>query len=124
MSEGRSSVADASPHPSASSQALWRAFLQTRVVAWAVAALLVGALVASAPGKAAAAEPAAEPMPPKAAELIKVIGKELVADPEFAPNILGPLKMQGIEQFADYGIQIRLKMTTRPDEQFAIRRKA
>jgi small-conductance mechanosensitive channel len=60
----------------------------------------------------------------KAKKLIKEIGKALAADPEFAPNILGPLKMQGIEQFADYGIQIRMKMTTRPGEQFSIRRKA
>ena len=60
----------------------------------------------------------------KAKKLIKEIGKELCADPEFAPSIIEPLKMQGIEQFADYGIQIRMKMTTRPGEQFSIRRRA
>jgi moderate conductance mechanosensitive channel len=32
--------------------------------------------------------------------------------------------MQGVEAFGDYAIQIRLKMTTRPGEQFVIRRKA
>ncbi len=32
--------------------------------------------------------------------------------------------MQGVEQFGDYGIQIRLKMMTKPGEQFVIRRKA
>lgn len=31
--------------------------------------------------------------------------------------------MQGVEQFGDYAIQIRFKMTTRPGEQFVIRRK-
>lgn len=60
----------------------------------------------------------------KAKKLIKQIGKELAADPEFGPNIIEPLKMQGVEQFGDYGIQIRLKMMTKPGEQFVIRRRA
>ena len=60
----------------------------------------------------------------KAKKLIKQIGKDLVADPEFAPHIIEPLKMQGVEQFGDYAIQIRMKMMTKPGEQFAIRRKA
>jgi len=59
-----------------------------------------------------------------AKKLIKQIGKELAADPEFAPHIIEPLKMQGVEQFGDYAIQIRMKMMTKPGEQFAIRRKA
>ena len=60
----------------------------------------------------------------KAKKLIKQIGKDLAEDPEFAPNIIEPLKMQGVEQFGDYGIQIRLKMMTKPGEQFVIRRRA
>jgi small-conductance mechanosensitive channel len=60
----------------------------------------------------------------KAKKLIKQIGKELAEDPEFAPHIIEPLKMQGVEQFGDYGIQIRLKMMTKPGEQFVIRRRA
>ncbi len=59
-----------------------------------------------------------------ARKLIKQIGKDLAADPEFGPNILEPLKMQGVEQFGDYAIQIRLKMMTKPGEQFGVRRKA
>ena len=38
----------------------------------------------------------------KARKLIKQIGKELAEDPEFAPHILEPLKMQGVEQFGDF----------------------
>jgi moderate conductance mechanosensitive channel len=57
-------------------------------------------------------------------KIIKRIGKELAEDPDLAPNIIEPLKMQGVEAFGDYAIQIRLKMTTRPGEQFVIRRKA
>jgi small-conductance mechanosensitive channel len=60
----------------------------------------------------------------KAGKLIKRVGKELAADPEFSPHIIEPLKMQGVEQFGDYAIQIRMKMTTKPGEQFVIRRRA
>ncbi|WP_445500506.1 mechanosensitive ion channel domain-containing protein [Microvirga sp. G4-2] len=60
----------------------------------------------------------------QAKKVIKQVGKELAADPEFAPNIIEPLKMQGVEQFGDFAIQLRMKMMTRPGEQFVIRRKA
>jgi moderate conductance mechanosensitive channel len=60
----------------------------------------------------------------KAKKIIKKIGQSLAENPEFAPNILEPLKMQGVEQFADYAIQIRIKMKTRPNQQFTIRRRA
>ena len=60
----------------------------------------------------------------KVKRIIKQIGKELQADPEFAPHILETLKMQGVEQFGDFAIQIRLKMMTKPGEQFVIRRRA
>ena len=57
-------------------------------------------------------------------KIVKEIGKELANDPEFAPHIIEPLKMQGVDQFGDYAIQVRMKMMTRPGEQFTIRRKA
>ena len=60
----------------------------------------------------------------KARKLIKKIGEALAADPAFAPNILEPLKMQGVETFGDFAIQVRVKMKTKPGEQFVIRRKA
>lgn len=60
----------------------------------------------------------------KVKQLIKQIGKELAADPELKPHIIETLKMQGVEQFSDYAIQIRMKMTTKPGEQFVIRRRA
>jgi len=60
----------------------------------------------------------------KAKKLIKQIGLELQEDPEFAPLILEPLKMQGVEQLGDFAVQIRAKMMTMPGEQFVIRRKA
>ena len=60
----------------------------------------------------------------KAKKLIKQIGKDLAADPEFGPNIIEPLKMQGVEQFGEFAVQIRMKMMTKPGQQFTIRRKA
>jgi moderate conductance mechanosensitive channel len=57
-------------------------------------------------------------------KIIKQVGAELAQDPEFAPNILETLKMQGVEQFGDFAIQIRMKMMTKPGEQFVIRRRA
>jgi moderate conductance mechanosensitive channel len=59
-----------------------------------------------------------------ARKLIKQIGLELAQDAEFAPLILEPLKMQGVEQLGDFAVQIRAKMMTLPGEQFVIRRKA
>jgi small-conductance mechanosensitive channel len=60
----------------------------------------------------------------KARKLIKQIGLELQQDPEFAPLIFEPLKMQGVDELGDYAVTIRAKMMTVPGEQFVIRRKA
>src|SRR5262249_47466535 len=60
----------------------------------------------------------------KVKKLIKQVGKELAEIPDFKPHILETLKMQGVEQFGDYAIQIRMKMKTKPNEQFTIRRRA
>jgi len=57
-------------------------------------------------------------------KVIKQIGKQLGEDPELKPIIIEPLKMQGVQQFGDFAIQIRLKMMTRPGEQFVVRRRA
>ncbi|UYN96377.1 MAG: mechanosensitive ion channel family protein [Enhydrobacter sp.] len=60
----------------------------------------------------------------KAKKLIKQVGLELAKDPDLSPNILQPLKMQGVEEFGDFAIKIRTKMMTKPGEQFVIRRRA
>lgn len=60
----------------------------------------------------------------KARKLIKSVGQELKADPELGRHIMEPLKMQGVQEFGDYAVQIRCKMMTKPGEQFVIRRKA
>ncbi len=60
----------------------------------------------------------------KARKLIKQIGLDLAKIPEYAPLILEPLKMQGVDAFGDYAVQIRMKMMTLPGENFVIRRQA
>jgi small-conductance mechanosensitive channel len=57
-------------------------------------------------------------------KIIKQIGKELQSDPDLAPHILQTLKMQGVEEYGEYAIKIRMKMMTKPGEQFVIRRRA
>jgi small-conductance mechanosensitive channel len=60
----------------------------------------------------------------KAKKLIKQVGKTLAEDAELGPKFIEPLKMQGVEKFGDFAVQIRVKMKTMPNEQFVIRRKA
>src|SRR5208283_4073904 len=50
----------------------------------------------------------------KARKLIKQVGVELQNDPEFAPLIIEPLKMQGVDNLGDFAVQIRAKMMTLP----------
>jgi moderate conductance mechanosensitive channel len=59
-----------------------------------------------------------------ARKLIKQVGLELKAEPEFAPLIIEPLKLQGVDAFGDFAIQLRAKMMTLPGEQFVVRRAA
>ena len=59
-----------------------------------------------------------------ARKLIKKIGLELAQDPEFAASTLQPLKMQGVDSFGDFAVVLRMKLMTKPGEQFGIKRKA
>jgi moderate conductance mechanosensitive channel len=59
-----------------------------------------------------------------AKKLIKQIGLDLGKNPDFAPLIIEPLKMQGVDALGDFAVQLRAKMMTLPGEQFAIRRQA
>ncbi|TGV14654.1 mechanosensitive ion channel family protein [Mesorhizobium sp. M8A.F.Ca.ET.173.01.1.1] len=59
-----------------------------------------------------------------ARKLVKKIGQELAQDPEFAADTIEPLKMQGIDAFGDFAVQLSMKMTTKPGTQFPIKRRA
>lgn len=58
-----------------------------------------------------------------ARRLIKRIGLELAEDPEFKQWVLSPIKMQGVQEFGEYGIVLRVKVTTRPGGAFNMKRK-
>jgi len=60
----------------------------------------------------------------KARKIVKKIGQQFAEDPEYAPHIIEPMKMQGVQNIGDYGLELRVKMMTKPGEQFVIKRKA
>jgi small-conductance mechanosensitive channel len=60
----------------------------------------------------------------KARKLLKQVGKDLAADPDLAPLILEPLKMQSVGDFGDYGLVLKVKMKCRPNGQYMVRKKA
>jgi small-conductance mechanosensitive channel len=59
-----------------------------------------------------------------ARKLIKKIGLELAADPEFAADTIQPLKMQGIDNFGDFAVELKMKLMTKPNAQFTMKRRA
>ncbi len=54
--------------------------------------------------------------------VFKQINQELAADPEMGPNLLEPLKSQGVKAMEDSAMIIRAKFTAKPGQQFLIRR--
>ena len=60
----------------------------------------------------------------KAKKIIKEIGEQLKEDPEIGPHILETLKMKGVEQFGDFGIELSFAFIAHPGRQSDIRRQA
>jgi small-conductance mechanosensitive channel len=60
----------------------------------------------------------------KVRKMVKGVGAELLEDEEYGAMILETLKMKGVEQFGDYGINLSFAMMTKPGYQTTIRRKA
>jgi small-conductance mechanosensitive channel len=60
----------------------------------------------------------------KAKKIIKQIGEQLKEDPEIGPQILETLKMKGVEQIGDFGIELSFAFTALPGRQTYIRRQA
>ncbi|ALG72009.1 mechanosensitive ion channel protein [Azospirillum thiophilum] len=50
------------------------------------------------------------------------LGKEMEGDPEFAPDILAPLEVMGVDKFADSAIVILARFKTRPIKQWGVQR--
>ncbi|WFU10485.1 mechanosensitive ion channel [Rhizobium sp. CB3090] len=60
----------------------------------------------------------------KAKKIAKQIGEQLKEDPEIGPQILETLKMKGVEQIGDFGIELSFAFTVLPGRQTYIRRQA
>jgi small-conductance mechanosensitive channel len=57
-------------------------------------------------------------------KIIKKVGQEMMEDPELGPDLLEPLKSQGINRMDDSALIIRCKFTAIPGKQFVARREA
>ena len=57
-------------------------------------------------------------------KVIKNVGEEMLADPELGPHFILPLKSQGVMRIEESALIVRMKFTTRPGEQWVIRREA
>lgn len=55
--------------------------------------------------------------------VLKDIAAELQADPAFGPDILAPLEMLGVDQFADSAVIIKCRIKTKPIQQWRIGRE-
>ncbi|MGQ9533019.1 MAG: mechanosensitive ion channel family protein [Desulfotomaculales bacterium] len=56
-------------------------------------------------------------------EVLRQIGDELARDPDYAPDILKPLEVLGVDRFADSAVVIRVMITTRPLRQWVVGRE-
>lgn len=59
----------------------------------------------------------------KVRKLFKKIGQQMMEEPELASSFLAPFKGQGAADVTDTGIVVRGKFTTKPGEQWAIRKE-
>jgi small-conductance mechanosensitive channel len=59
----------------------------------------------------------------RVADVLREIGTELKADPEFAPHILEPLQILGVESLGESGVTIRVMMKTKPPQQWTVGRE-
>jgi small-conductance mechanosensitive channel len=59
----------------------------------------------------------------KVRKLFKKIGQDMMEDPALADSFIQPFKSQGAADVDDVGIVVRGKFTTRPGEQWAIRKQ-
>ena len=59
----------------------------------------------------------------KLRKIVKKVGTEMMADPEYGANFIQPLKSQGVHRMDDSSFIVRVKFMARPGEQFVLRRE-
>jgi small-conductance mechanosensitive channel len=60
----------------------------------------------------------------RAKKLTKAVGAELLKDEELGPLIIETVKMKGVEQIGEFGIELSFAFTAKPGNQSMIRRRA
>lgn len=60
----------------------------------------------------------------KVRKIIKKVGIKMMEDPEMGPDIIRPVKSQGVRSVGDSVMVIRVKFTAQPGKHFLIRREA
>lgn len=60
----------------------------------------------------------------KARKTIKKVGQAMLEDPELGPDLIAPLKMQGIQDITDSAMVVRLKLTSKPKNPSLLQREA
>jgi small-conductance mechanosensitive channel len=61
--------------------------------------------------------------PDRVMAVIQQVGEEMLRDPDYAPDILEPLEMLGVDRFEDSAVIIRSRITTRPIKQWRVGRE-
>jgi small-conductance mechanosensitive channel len=60
----------------------------------------------------------------KVRKIIKKVGQKMLLDEEIGPNMLQPLKSQGVMRVEESALIFRMKFTAKPGEQWVVRRVA
>lgn len=60
----------------------------------------------------------------KVRKIIKKVGQSMLQDEEMGPSFILPLKSQGVMRMEESALIVRMKFTTKPGEQWVIRREA
>ena len=61
--------------------------------------------------------------PERVAAVLKEVGAELQQDPQFSPFILEPLEVLGVDAFAEWSVQLKLRIKTVPLKQWEVGRE-
>jgi small conductance mechanosensitive channel len=61
--------------------------------------------------------------PDKVIEVMRRVSEEMRADKEFAPNILEPMEIFGVDEFGDSAVIVKGRLKTKPIQQWVIGRE-
>jgi moderate conductance mechanosensitive channel len=61
--------------------------------------------------------------PDRVADVLREVGAEMQNDPRFAPSILGPLEVLGVDAFADSAVVLKFRIKTMPLKQWEVGRE-